>query len=57
MTHEAVNDLHRHVDDAIVCGWQSTLGIVSVWANRTGHAVVWQRVGNELRCWREQFRP
>jgi DNA polymerase elongation subunit (family B) len=57
MTHEAVNNKHRHVDDAIMCGWQPTPGIVSVWANRAGHAVIWQRVGDELRCWRDQFRP
>ncbi|NNJ10259.1 hypothetical protein EKD04_007960 [Chloroflexales bacterium ZM16-3] len=31
-----------------VYGWDATLGIVSVWANREGRAVVWWREGGRL---------
>jgi len=31
--------------------------IVSVWASRTGKALVWQRIAGRVRCTRETFRP
>ena len=57
MTDEAIEDTRHHANDAVVWGWTPTPGIVSVWADRTGQAVVWQRMGNAIRCWRDQFRP
>src|SRR5690349_22333297 len=38
-------------------GWDSTPGIVSVWASRDGHALVWRREGARVSCTRERFRP
>lgn len=40
-------------------GWDSTPGIVSVWADRTGQALVWQRIkGQEqVSCYHDTFRP
>jgi DNA polymerase, archaea type len=43
-------------DDALF-GWDSTPGIVSVWASRIGKVWVWQRIGDRVRCTRETFRP
>jgi DNA polymerase I len=43
-------------DDALF-GWDQTPGIVSVWASRAGKAWVWQRIGDRVRCTRENFRP
>jgi DNA polymerase elongation subunit (family B) len=39
-------------------GWDDTPGIVSVWAERDGSALVWRRLGADtLVCERERFRP
>ncbi len=38
-------------------GWDPTPGIVSVWADRTGRALVWQRAGDGVTCTRTRFRP
>ena len=35
----------------------SSLGIVSVWADRSGRALVWQRFGAQVRCTEERFHP
>ena len=49
--------------DERVFGWDPTPGIVSVWANREGRAVVWRRELSEQQgqgrvlCTSEQFRP
>src|SRR5579859_60811 len=49
--------------DERVFGWDPTPGIVSVWANREGRAVVWRRELSEpgepgrVLCTSEQFRP
>jgi DNA polymerase I len=44
--------------DEWLFGWDTTPGIVSVWADRTGKALVWQRTPEGgLRCYREEFRP
>ncbi len=43
-------------DDALF-GWDPTPGIVSVWASRSGKALVWQRIDGRIRCTRESFRP
>lgn len=44
-------------NDELLFGWNSTPGIVSVWANRRGRAVVWQRLEDQVQCWTDQFRP
>src|SRR2546423_11660602 len=38
-------------------GWDETPGIVSVWASRAGKALVWRRIGEQVVCEEEQFRP
>ncbi|GAC1349229.1 MAG: DNA polymerase domain-containing protein [Ktedonobacteraceae bacterium] len=38
-------------------GWNSTSGIVSVWANRDGLAIVWRRESERILCTKERFRP
>jgi DNA polymerase elongation subunit (family B) len=43
--------------DAWLFGWDPTPGIVGVWADRRGAALVWQRLDGQLRCRRETFRP
>jgi DNA polymerase elongation subunit (family B) len=47
------------IEDEWVWGWDSTPGIVSVWATLDGRAVVWRRVGPTGALVREQerFRP
>jgi DNA polymerase elongation subunit (family B) len=44
-------------DDTWLFGWDQTPGIVSVWADRSGRALVWQRVGARVACAEERFRP
>src|SRR5215469_8262875 len=43
--------------DEWVFGWDPTPGIVSVWASRDGHALVWRREGEHVLCTKERFRP
>lgn len=38
-------------------GWDPTPGIVSIWANREGLAVIWRREGENITCTRERFHP
>ncbi len=40
-----------------VYGWDETPGIVSVWADREGRALVWRRVGGTLVRETVRFRP
>jgi DNA polymerase elongation subunit (family B) len=44
-------------DDTWLFGWDQTPGIVSVWADRSGRALVWQREGAHVTCAEERFRP
>src|SRR5450755_526134 len=44
-------------NDEWVFGWDPMPGIVSVWASRDGHAIVWRREGERIFCSKEQFRP
>jgi DNA polymerase I len=44
-------------NDEWVFGWDPTPGIVSVWASRDGHALIWRREGAQVLCTREVFRP
>lgn len=43
--------------DAWLFGWDPTPGIVSVWADRQGHAMIWQRHDATVRGSRARFRP
>lgn len=44
------------IEDEILFGWDPTPGIVSVWANSDGHAVVWRRVEDRIVRERARFR-
>src|SRR2546426_2042855 len=44
-------------NDTWLFGWDQTPGIVSVWADRSGRALVWQRAGAHVTCTEERFRP
>jgi DNA polymerase elongation subunit (family B) len=47
-----------HADaDEVLFGWDPTLGIVSVWADDEGQAVVWRRVDGALVCERARYQP
>jgi DNA polymerase I len=48
--------LHAELDEVLGVD-QTWPGIVSVWADRDGQALVWQRDGQQLRCTRQRFRP
>lgn len=47
------------IEDEWLWGWDPTPGIVSVWADATGHATVWRRLADTGRLVREEarFRP
>lgn len=42
--------------DPWLFGWSMTPGIVSVWADRRGRALVWRRDGEQVTCAEERFR-
>ena len=44
-------------EDEYLFGWDPTPGIVSVWVNREGLAIIWRRVGEQIISSRERFRP
>jgi DNA polymerase, archaea type len=44
-------------EDEYLFGWDPTPGIVSVWANRDGLAIIWRRVDEQIISSRERFRP
>ena len=44
-------------EDEWLWGWDATPGIVSVWADADGRAVVWRRVHGALVRDEERFRP
>jgi DNA polymerase, archaea type len=43
--------------DPWLFGWDATPGIVSVWAERSGKAIIWRRVENKIFCEQTTFRP
>ena len=47
----------RPLDDEILFGWDPTPGIVSVWADQEGQALVYRRVNDGIRWERRRFRP
>jgi DNA polymerase I len=51
------NKSHSQTEDEYVFGWDPTSGIVSVWANREGLAIIWRREGEHINSTRERFRP
>ena len=44
-------------DDECLFGWNQTPGIISVWADRSGKAMLWQREGERVTCSTERFCP
>lgn len=44
-------------EDEYLFGWNPTPGIVSVWAQRDGRAIIWRREDDRIICTRETFRP
>lgn len=54
---QAVFDSEAQQDDAWLFGWDPTPGIVSVWADRGGQALVWQREAGQVRCSTDYYRP
>lgn len=51
------NISHAQTEDEYVFGWDPTPGIVSIWANREGLAIIWRREGERVTSIRERFRP
>jgi DNA polymerase I len=51
------SDLSLGHSDEILFGWNPTPGIVSVWADRSGEALVWQRDKETVTCSRQYFTP
>lgn len=51
------NEALAQIEDERVFGWDPLPGIVSVWANREGRAVVWQRLEGRVTFTTEHFRP
>ena len=51
------NEPYSLTEDEYLFGWDLTPGIVSVWANREGLAIIWRREGNLVTSTRERFRP
>ncbi len=45
------------LEDEYLFGWDDTPGIVSVWASRSGEAILWKREGERITTTRERFRP
>lgn len=54
---ETISTEARTIEDERLFGWSPAPGIVSVWADRTGRALIWRREGERVMCQRENFRP
>jgi DNA polymerase, archaea type len=54
---QQTTEITQAAGDEWLFGWDPTPGIVGVWADRRGAALVWQRLEGRLRCRRERFRP
>jgi DNA polymerase I len=50
-------DPGSYTPDDYLFGWDPMPGIVSVWANSDGRAVIWQREGERVKHTNAQFRP
>src|SRR5690242_310712 len=55
--HTDVDKNPLSTDDEYLFGWDATPGIVSVWANREGKAVIWRREGGQVVRTTERFHP
>jgi DNA polymerase I len=57
LSHSSANS--RQAEDEWLWGWDPTPGIVSVWADGDGRAVVWRRIAETSELVREEarFRP
>lgn len=53
---EASITLQGNSDERLF-GWDALTGIVSVWAQRDGRAIIWRREGERVTCTAERFRP
>src|SRR5579871_5602985 len=45
------------LEDEYLFGWDDMPAIVSVWASRSGEAILWRREGERITTTRERFRP
>ncbi len=52
-----INEPLSQTEDEYLFGWDPTPGIVSVWANREGLAIIWRREGQHVISSRVRFRP
>jgi hypothetical protein len=43
--------------DDVLFGWDYTPGIVSVWADREGRALIWRRMDGRVICEEDRYRP
>lgn len=53
----SATNIFFHTEDEHLFGWDPMPGIVSVWANREGRAIIWRREGERVTCTTERFRP
>src|SRR5437763_17081963 len=51
------NAINTHTEDEYLFGWDPMPGIVSVWANREGRALIWRREGERITGTGERFGP
>jgi DNA polymerase I len=56
-TTATANPNAQPLEDERLFGWDTTSGIVSVWASREGNALIWRREGGQVRCEKAAFRP
>jgi DNA polymerase I len=54
---EDAGETHTQREDERLFGWDALPGIVSVWAQREGRALIWRREGERVTCMVERFRP
>ena len=52
-----MHSMQTRLEDEYLFGWDDTPGIVSVWASRSGEAILWRREGERITTRRERFRP
>ena len=58
LTRSAGDEERAPLDSSVLFGWDLTPGIVSVWADREGQALIWRRLDDgRLRCERQRYRP
>jgi DNA polymerase I len=55
--HGQLEQMQQLAEDEYLFGWNPTPGIVSVWANRQGAALVWRREGERVLYSPDRFSP